>query len=145
MTSLPEVGISWINPDEASLLPNATSRIPGTPDHYIIGLDVFHQLHCLNKIRKALSSDYYGADALMHVSHCMEHLRQAVMCNVDISTVFWTWSEVKKKALADARVTHTCRDFGAVKEWAEGRRIEGRFDDNLFVEGGPVHVEEDVI
>lgn len=139
-----EVGISWVTPQEAALLPNATSRIPNTPDKYIVGLDVFHQLHCLDELRKALAPEYYGDDAGMHVSHCMEHLRQAVMCNVDVSTVYWTWSEPLKKNLADARVAHTCRDFGAVKEWAEGRIVEGGFDDTVFVEGGPVHVEEEV-
>jgi hypothetical protein len=28
-------------------LPNRTAPIPGDEDHYIVGLDVFHQLHCL--------------------------------------------------------------------------------------------------
>jgi hypothetical protein len=74
----------------------------------------------------------------------MEHLRQAVMCNVDVSTVFWSWSEKKQRNLADARVAHTCRDFGTVKKWAEGRIVEEGFDDTVYLEGGPVFVEEEV-
>jgi hypothetical protein len=31
----------------ASNLVNKTYRIPGDEEHYVIQLDVFHQLHCL--------------------------------------------------------------------------------------------------
>jgi hypothetical protein len=82
---------------------------------------------------------------MLHVNHCVEHLRQAVVCYADVSTVFWTWSEPKKKTLAYVRVAHTCRDFGVVKEWAGRRSIKGHFDDTVFIEGGPVHVEEEVV
>jgi hypothetical protein len=50
----PGFGISWLTPHEASLLPNATSRLVEDPSHYVSGLDVFHQLHCLDLIRKHL-------------------------------------------------------------------------------------------
>lgn len=41
------VGISRITKEEASRLVNYTYRLPGDEDHYVIQLDVFHQLHCL--------------------------------------------------------------------------------------------------
>lgn len=43
----------------AAQLPNRTTRIPGDDDGYIIGLDVLHQLHCLNMLRKSLYPDRY--------------------------------------------------------------------------------------
>jgi hypothetical protein len=42
------VGIIAIDGHSASLLPNETLPIPGDDqDRYIVGLEVFHQLHCL--------------------------------------------------------------------------------------------------
>jgi len=44
---------------QARLLPNHTVKIPGMKDEYIIGLDVFHQLHCLNLFRKLIYPERY--------------------------------------------------------------------------------------
>jgi hypothetical protein len=43
----------------AAQLPNRTTRIPGDDDGYVVGLDVLHQLHCLNMLRKSLYPDRY--------------------------------------------------------------------------------------
>ena len=48
-----QVGISRISAEEAEQLPNPTLAIPGTQD-YLIELDVWHELHCLNDLRKLL-------------------------------------------------------------------------------------------
>lgn len=43
-------------------MPNHTLPIPGEDDGYIVGLEVYHQLHCLDFLRRALYPDYYGGD-----------------------------------------------------------------------------------
>jgi hypothetical protein len=48
------VGISRINGVDAAQLPNFTTAIPNMLDSYVVELDVFHQLHCLNALRKTL-------------------------------------------------------------------------------------------
>jgi Mycotoxin biosynthesis protein UstYa len=47
------VGISRISEKEARFLPNPTIPIPGTKE-YLIELDVWHELHCLNDLRMLL-------------------------------------------------------------------------------------------
>jgi len=47
------VGVSRITKEEASHLTNHTTRLPGDEDHYVVQLDVFHQLHCL--VRQIIS------------------------------------------------------------------------------------------
>ena len=42
-----EFGLSQIPKAQARLLPNKTLPIPGDEEHYAVGLEVFHQLHCL--------------------------------------------------------------------------------------------------
>ncbi|KAF4433763.1 tat pathway signal sequence [Fusarium acutatum] len=45
-----------ISSQEASQLSRPTSQISKDPDYYITSLDVYHQLHCLNDIRKMAES-----------------------------------------------------------------------------------------
>lgn len=59
-------GIVEVSAEEAMILPNATAEMPHKPDSYVVEIDVFHQLHCLNYVRKALYPDRY-----------MKHFRDA--------------------------------------------------------------------
>jgi hypothetical protein len=59
LTGLPEIGINSIEKSEAMRLPNQTVPTNGDPNQYIVGLDVFHQLHCLNHLRKTLYPERY--------------------------------------------------------------------------------------
>ena len=52
-------GISSISGEEASRIPNRTTLVPETENSYVVELDVFHQLHCLNAIRKTLYPERY--------------------------------------------------------------------------------------
>ncbi|KAK1220882.1 hypothetical protein PQX77_016316 [Marasmius sp. AFHP31] len=74
-------GLQRIPEDEAKLIPWKTIRIPGDESHYAVALDVFHQLHCLNIIRRGFHPEYYPKEEQWHVDHCIEHLRQAIVCS----------------------------------------------------------------
>lgn len=52
-------GIVKVNTEEASNLPNSTAELPHESGFYVVEIDAFHQLHCLNYIRKALYPDRY--------------------------------------------------------------------------------------
>ena len=64
-SSLP-VGVSYITPEEAAKLPMPTLPIPGT-DKYLVELEVFHVLHCLNDIRKVFYPEVYG-EAILNLT-----------------------------------------------------------------------------
>lgn len=51
--------MSRITEHEASQLFEGTVTDLDTPEHYLIELDVFHQLHCLNDIRRAFYPDRF--------------------------------------------------------------------------------------
>jgi len=40
-------GVVKISKADAERLPNVTLPIPGEADEYIVGIEVYHQLHCL--------------------------------------------------------------------------------------------------
>ncbi|KAK8083992.1 hypothetical protein PG996_002773 [Apiospora saccharicola] len=90
------VGIVAISQKQASHMAEKTQPLPHDPEHrYVVGLNVFHDLHCLNMLRKHLLPEYYpeyknasGTEAgFMHIMHCVDALRQSVMCNVDLAII----------------------------------------------------------
>jgi len=139
------VGITRIDRDMAKQLPNRTVPIPGDIDHYIVGLDVFHQLHCLNNLRKLIWPERYHVldmhkeseeaweDHINHLDHCVDNLRQALMCHGDISTLYWEWIPESQRALAHAETTHTCRNFDRIWQWAFEHKLDGDFDSYVHV------------
>ncbi|KAF9014373.1 hypothetical protein BDZ89DRAFT_962939 [Hymenopellis radicata] len=138
-SDLYQFGISRITREDALLLPNKTSPIPGDEGYYIAELEVFHGLHCLNMIRKTLYSEYYtdmrlGIDGNDdHISHCVDSLRQTLMCSSDISTIVWQWHEKENRNLAHADVARTCRNFEAIQKWGRDNRMRVPYNDSIRV------------
>ncbi|KAH8831410.1 hypothetical protein DL96DRAFT_1705846 [Flagelloscypha sp. PMI_526] len=120
-------GISKITPQEQSRMINKTEKIlVGDKPEYIVQLAVFHQLHCINMLRMKLSPEYYNGNGLMdddHLSHCIDSLRQAISCNVDVTPFVWKWSEPHSRYMGRLNVVHSCRNFEAVREWARPRAV----------------------
>ncbi|KAK4214179.1 hypothetical protein QBC37DRAFT_284433, partial [Rhypophila decipiens] len=122
-----DVGVIKIPSADADRLPNSTLPIPGDEGFYITGLEVYHQLHCLDLVRKHLYPDRYGADGGMspaakkeywiHLEHCIDNLRQTIMCYADVSTIPWKFHERVQGNFPDAHTTHVCRDFDKLSEW----------------------------
>lgn len=56
-------------------------------------IEMFHTLHCVNHLRRAYYPEIYFPKtapkmpdyALMHRDHCIEHVRQYIMCHGDVS------------------------------------------------------------
>ena len=61
------VGISRIPKSSAAQLVNKTVPIPDDPDHYVVSLNVFHQLHCL--VSASLLSSY-----LLHLNEILNDI-----------------------------------------------------------------------
>ncbi|KAE8332168.1 hypothetical protein BDV39DRAFT_200322 [Aspergillus sergii] len=115
-------GISVISMDQAARLPNKTAPISESPRQYIVELDVFHQLHCLNLLRLTVwGVDMYSnhdVDIPPHVDHCIESLRQAIMCSADVAPIVWSWEDNEHRLKGHTDTLHTCRDFDLIRQWA---------------------------
>lgn len=128
-------------------------------------LDVFHQLHCLvnipspketrddltfkNMIRHALSPEHYkgympgldGEDELLgfhHINHCVDAIRQSLMCSVDVSVLTWRWDETKQINAERGTILHTCRNFDKIRDWAWEHAITDTFDMDYHVRNDPL-------
>jgi len=90
----------------------------------------FHQLHCLNGIRhgywtayqlaiqgiKLQKNDSVGMGSEAHVRHCLDLLRQTLMCHAD--TTIEVVDEIKKGA-SGFGVEHRCGNWAQLKQWTE--------------------------
>jgi len=66
-----------------------------------------------------------------HIDHCIDTIRQYMMCNADVTATTWVWDPEKGKSKAVADVAHTCRNFEDIKAWAEERRLTVPFRSDL--------------
>lgn len=142
----PEVDAAW-----RDLLKNSNIRISGETlrklnresiqlsdgsGDYFGGLNAHHHLHCIKSVRRVIYRDYYHIpedDMLwMHLDHCLEDLRQAVMCNPDLSILTYDWLPNYRKPWANFTVDLECVDWEILDGWA-GERAFSLFDQKSLV------------
>ncbi|KAF7372819.1 hypothetical protein MSAN_00487900 [Mycena sanguinolenta] len=125
----------------AMKMPNKTWPLwgPSSRGEYLISLDVFHQIHCLDILRKQLYPRYNESHVNdVHVRHCIGAIRQALMCSADTTPVIWQWSEKLQEAEQRDDVVHVCRDYHRIRDWASERTVP---DEEIDFR---VHVEDDL-
>lgn len=127
---LSEADILRIGKDP-SLAVSAPSHWGFPPDKpKMAGIEAFHQLHCLNTLRRGLiiNYDYYWGHKVgfspptvyaRHLNHCVDMLRQHLMCHADLEPFTFNWRVGQKKPYADFEIRKTCVDFEAVVRWQE--------------------------
>lgn len=133
--------LTHISPDAARLLPNKTAPEPefNGSSGYVVVLNVFHDLHCLDNLRKgfyyfleeqwnsthnpyvlydkvedglqARGGDHLGTE---HLDHCIDSLRQSIQCSADVVPNVFQYDTQTKDIRARSTVVHECRDFEKV-------------------------------
>ncbi|WQF88134.1 Putative mycotoxin biosynthesis protein UstYa [Colletotrichum destructivum] len=98
----------------------------------LAGLEVFHNLHCLNLVRQYVHKDdfdysndpaFIGDDeiVLAHVDHCIEALRIRLQCYADVTPFLHT--NGSKGTQPDFNTQHRCPKYDRIVEWAKERQI----------------------
>ena len=151
---------SHISAEEAKLLPNKTApEYEYEGSGYLIVLNLFHDLHCLDSIRQyawyfmeeqwnsthnpytlyespteAVIAKGGKGTSLEHVDHCIDILRQSTQCNADITPNVFQYSSKVDKIMARGTVVHECRNFDKIIDWAK-RNEAVKNPDDLFGDG----------
>jgi len=112
---------------------------------YFATLEVFHQMHCLNMLRKSTFKDEtqskkMGVTMRNHLDHCIEIIRQVIMCNSDPRLITFHWVKDNPVAYPDFNTWHQCRDVDATLEWAE--RNAWYLEHTVKKKGGEVEMPE---
>ncbi|EOO03145.1 hypothetical protein UCRPA7_1339 [Phaeoacremonium minimum UCRPA7] len=122
--------------------PKSVTRVPPQyrndyGDGALVVLDFAHQMHCLDLVRKYTYYDYYmekqDEEAFsnpphvlrVHIDHCIDMLRQFVMCNADPGLVTYFWVEGRPTPYPDFSMQKQCKDPHAILQWAQEKRIPG--------------------
>lgn len=123
--------------DRSGLLPDQVKISQKYGGGYPANVEGLHHLHCLNLLRKSLYYNYEHYHALgegafqnsdhivrYHVSHCLDILRQQLMCAVDTGIFGQIWWNIPQPvAYVDFNTAHKCKNFDAIREWAESRQL----------------------
>jgi hypothetical protein len=105
----------------------ASDRDDNPPQQYSVA--AFHQYHCVHLLQRIFHRSINDSLSITsedqeHFYHCVDYVRQTVMCLADPSL-----DRVTEDSETPGRVlnsgwgdTHVCRDFGALKRWTEHHR-----------------------
>ncbi|ETS75044.1 hypothetical protein PFICI_13528 [Pestalotiopsis fici W106-1] len=95
-------------------------------DAYGVVFDVYHQLHCLNSLRKIAYGSYYNesmgrADKLklreIHINHCADILFQALTCSGNVNLMTLHWVETQERPWPDMSINRQCIDFDRLTDF----------------------------
>jgi hypothetical protein len=58
------------------------------------------------------------------IAHCLDILRQQLMCTVDTGLMgqVW-WNSEQPAAFVDFNTQHKCKNYEAIRQWAESRQL----------------------
>lgn len=91
----------------------------------------FHQMHCLDVLRKKAFADHpgmspapYSAYGHLHLSHCLDKLLQDIMCSASTDVHTLGWMETAPKPWPDFGINRQCRDFNALLQYSESRGVD---------------------
>ncbi|KAJ7202038.1 hypothetical protein GGX14DRAFT_399612 [Mycena pura] len=140
--------ISQIPKSQAKLLPNKTHPIPGDEDNYVycgsqpcklLVLTVISTDRGTRRLPQPPLFDYYSdVMEIDHLDHCIDWIRQALMCAGDTSVIVWQWDPAQNKTTFQGDVAHTCRNFEKLREWGKSHAIQSHYDTSVRIEDGIV-------
>ena len=106
--------------------------------------EVYHVLHCLNAVRQHVNRVIYpeitiAPDALerervefseitdnwqrLHIEHCMDRIRQDIMCHADMTpSTFYGIDDLPIPLVLGKSSERICRDWEPVRRWTEDRK-----------------------
>ncbi|EIW87451.1 hypothetical protein CONPUDRAFT_45201, partial [Coniophora puteana RWD-64-598 SS2] len=102
----------------AATVPPHQGRVRLGPNNRTFAVSMYHQLHCLNVLRKVVVD---ARDNRTHVEHCLPFLLQGLLCRADITLEHSAVLEHKgEKDLGASGVGDVHRCGG---DWAQVRRF----------------------
>jgi hypothetical protein len=102
-------------------------------DAYASIFDVYHQVHCLNSLRRIAYGDYYNLSMArahtvkqreIHINHCIDILLQSIQCNANLDLIPLHWVETQGYPFPDMSINKKCVDFEGLTEWRKANTID---------------------
>ena len=115
--------------------PSVALQVPPEYGHggdvYVASVAVLHKIHCLDFLRMNIYFDYYLGEAYPdrevteghqgHTNHCLEVVRQWLVCDASTDVVPFIWYEDSQAI--DYIMNDKCGNFDGITEWAADRAL----------------------
>ncbi|KAF2845812.1 hypothetical protein T440DRAFT_434131 [Plenodomus tracheiphilus IPT5] len=117
--------------DELALANQTSIELPHNRGS-LVWMDVSHQLHCVKYLRQWIYRQHYHPDVgpdeephwLLHTDHCLDLVRQALMCRADTSLMTFEWAAGRREPMLKLQSPeHVCVDWNDLMERVQARRI----------------------
>lgn len=131
-TKIQSDGLLTLSKDEIALTgyPDSVAKFPDSVvsgDRYPAVTIGRHQLHCLQFLWSDHHLDYYKSRRKFrelyparyegHFEHCVDYLRQRLMCHYDLTVVPYQWVRGEQAPFTGAISNEKCVDWPALKQW----------------------------
>ncbi|PYH91016.1 hypothetical protein BO71DRAFT_360226 [Aspergillus ellipticus CBS 707.79] len=123
-----------VGPFNITMNASGSNQTPDNPQPQMANLAVFHQLHCLKTLWQYTYFDYYKSrneiftksetEIHKHLDHCVDYLRQALMCQTDMSIIPLHSVEGHDLSVPSYDVPRTCRDFEGARAWVLEHEVD---------------------
>ncbi|EGE02324.1 hypothetical protein TEQG_01362 [Trichophyton equinum CBS 127.97] len=128
--ALYDVGPFLVDKEELEAIGKESMELPSRPGKHLAKLAVFHQLHCLDYVRRYVHREHYRIDdsnatvsGIDHADHCIDMIRQALSCSADPTLITFSQKSPFAEVEADFSATHACTNFEKVHDWAKDQAI----------------------
>ncbi|KAI1109342.1 hypothetical protein F5Y14DRAFT_456134 [Nemania sp. NC0429] len=123
-----------ISADELEGMNETSISLSDTAGGYLAGVDAVHQIHCLNYIRERAYKEYYEElpMAEMHLDHCIDSIRQTLMCAPNDGLFMYDWSPQLTGPAPRFISRRKCINWSRLTSWAAERRVD-LFDTSAVV------------
>ncbi|KAF2237743.1 hypothetical protein EV356DRAFT_357504 [Viridothelium virens] len=120
-----------IKEEEAKRL-DFTGHVRAKKGGYAGIIGVFHNLHCLRRLRQTLYADYYYPNQTEaqrerdwhHNTHCLESLRTSIMCHPYLTVFPYYWSGIIEHDLsAPPNAKRECINWNRVQRLSNERAL----------------------
>ncbi|KAL1311894.1 hypothetical protein AAFC00_001966 [Neodothiora populina] len=125
-----------INAADLALRGRTSVQLNDGSGDFLATPDTYHQLHCLWYIFQNVHPESYTVNAtnvpiLDHLDHCIDALRQHIMCHATASLQTYSWIPDLKIPWANFTVDNICVDWEEYDGWAKTRSID-LYDPNVL-------------
>ncbi|KAJ4293495.1 hypothetical protein N0V90_008778 [Kalmusia sp. IMI 367209] len=107
-------------------------------DAYASTFDIYHQLHCLNMLRKLVYPDYYKNARMqfphakdpqamyeIHMGHCIDMLMQTIQCSGNLNLITMHWVNEEAIPFPDMSINKQCvADFDYLTKWRKEHQVD---------------------
>ncbi|KAI1074923.1 hypothetical protein F5B20DRAFT_418565 [Whalleya microplaca] len=102
-------------------------------DAYVGAFDVYHQIHCLNSLRKNAYRGYYNLTTRdhkvmrlpeVHINHCVDILLQALQCSGNVNFMTYHWVSGQEYPQPDMSINRQCINFDKLTAWRKEHGLD---------------------